>query len=402
MLILLYPCIAIPVFAVHAALPAHGEDAEDPQAAVQAVNAFASDLYGALSAQPGNLIYSPYSLSSALGMTYAGAKGETAREMARTLSFPEDAALHASFKRLGAALNGSAGECTLEIANALWVQEGYAFLDAYTDLVARAYGAGLETLDFQSDPEGARETINAWVASRTNDLIQDLFPPGAIDPLTRLALTNAVYFKGAWLAPFDAGLTKDAPFRLADGETVDARMMQRTGSYPYGETEEAQVLELPYAGEGLAMTVVLPREGRPLADVEQRIADDGLAVFVEAPRRAMEVRVAFPRFRMAAGFSLAQTLARMGMPLAFSDAADFSGMTGRDDLKISAVEHKACIDVTEEGTEAAAATGVSMIVKTIAREPKVFRADRPFVFAIRDRASGAVLFLGRVMDPRDD
>jgi len=365
-------------------------------------NRFAFDLYQRLATDPayagGNLFFSPYSISSALAITYEGARGTTADEIGAVLHLPtNDTLRREGFAALNAALNRGSGNYTLRTANALWAEETYSFLPDYIDVAARWYGANVTNLDFIENPEGSRETINRWVEERTEDRIRDLLPPNSIDPLTRLVITNAIYFKGTWVEEFDANETREEEFRVGPNEMVLAPMMHGDAAYPYAETETLQVLEMPYAhesGNGLAMLVLLPKEDS-LTAAEEALDAERLAGLRES-LIAQNVRISFPKFTLDVGYSLPPALAAMGMPTAFADdAADLSGMDGTKDLFITGVFHTAFIDVNEEGTEAAAATGV---IAGRGVTP-VFRADHPFVFLIVEKDSGAILFMGRVVNP---
>ncbi len=321
---------------------------------------FAFDLYGALRSDPGNVFFSPYSISTALAMTYGGARGETEAEMARTLHLPfEGGRVHAAFAHLQAALDEEAekGNYEWNVANRLWGQRDYDFLPAYLELTERYYGAPLETLDFMGSPEPARQTINRWVEEQTRDRIQDLLPSGSITRDTVLVLTNAIYFLGNWERQFPAEATREAPFFLAGNETVDVSMMHQQGRFRHAAVDGVQLLEMPYQGRRLAMVVVLPESRGGLGAVEDRLSPAALDGWLGrlAPR---EVSIFFPRFRVESQFNLNETLEELGMPTAFSQDADFSAMSSRRDLAISDVVHKAFVEVDEKGTEAAAATGV--------------------------------------------
>jgi len=369
--------------------------------------AFAFELYQHIRDDSNNIFYSPYSISAALAMTYAGARGETEQQMASTLHYtlPQDN-LHPAFNWLDQTLTSRGADAQgqdeggfrLRIANAIWGQQNYTFLAEYLDTLARNYGAGLRIVDFEANVEAARQTINAWVSDSTEERIVDLIPEGVLDPSTRLVLTNAIYFNAAWRYPFAEHQTADAPFHLLDGSDTTVSMMHISESYPYAENENYQAVSIPYDGGELEMVVLLPRESQ-FAQVEA-----GLDVaFVEDILQSMTPRpvdLGMPRFEFAADLSLATTLADMGMPDAFSDAADFSGMTGDRALSISDVLHKAFVLVDESGTEAAAATAVVMKELSIAPgKPVQMTLDRPFIFFIRDIESGSILFLGRVVDP---
>jgi serpin B len=368
-------------------------------AVVRGNTSFALDLYATLRDHDGNLFFSPFSVSAALAMTYAGARGRTAEQMARVLYFPKDD-VHPTFGKLLTGLGGDAAEgYEIAIANRLWGQRGTAFREDFKGELNARYGAGLGEVDFRSAAEQARAQINAWVEERTKGRIKDLFKPGVLNATTRLVLANAVYFKGAWDRPFLPQRTTDAPFTLAPGRTVPVPTMRQRASFGYFETDTLQALEMPYAGDDLSMVVLLPVRVGGLADLERSLTVDRLADMF-ARLRSQEVDVAFPKFTFTSEFSLAETLAAMGMADAFTSSADFSGMDGTRTLVIATVVHKAFVDVNEEGTEAAAATGVGVSRTSMPRETPVFRADHPFLFLIRDRRTESVLFLGRVADPR--
>jgi len=385
------------VFAEGSAEPPQKAAPELNQAA-KAVNAFCVDLYTNLGEKEGNLFFSPYSLSTALGMTYAGARGNTAAEMAATLHFPAGDAVHPMLGALARHLDEDPGPCELHVANALWCQRDYRLLAEFLEVAENNYRARASQMDFVADAEGARRTINAWVEDQTKERIKDLIGPGVLDALTRLVLTNAIYFKGQWMAQFDESRTMDGEFRVSPMERVQAPLMRQSDRFGYRETDGLQILELPYAGANLSMVVLLPREVDGLASLENGLTpaklDEWLGGLVK-----QEVAVTLPRFKLTSEFELGDVLARMGMPEAFTFEADFSGMSGSKDLYISAVLHKAFVDVNEEGTEAAAATAVVMRQKSAPVRPKEFVADRPFIFLIRDVRSGAILFAGRLVDP---
>jgi serine protease inhibitor len=374
--------------------------AADKATAVKDNNAFAFDLYGKLHDSDGNLFFSPESISTALAMTYAGARGQTAEEMAATLHFGLDPQrLHPALAVLLHDLHADRETkgYQLHTANALWGQKGTPFLPEFLNLVKDNYGAGLNEVDFRKATEKARQTINAWVEKQTNDKIKDLISEGLLRPDTLLVLTNAIYFKGDWASPFKKERTHDAPFQVGAGEKVTVPLMEQTAKFGYLDGGTFQALELPYAGGDLSMVVFLPKQADGLAALEPRLTEANVRGWL-AKLRPDEVRVALPRFKVEAGFDLARTLEELGMKQAFSADADFSGMDGRRDLFISAVLHKAFVDVNEEGTEAAASTAVIM-TRAAARINPVFRADHPFVFLIRDTRSGSILFLGRVVNP---
>ena len=369
---------------------------------VQGNDAFAFDLYAQLAGQRGNLFFSPYSLSTALAMTYAGARGETAAEMARTLHFPlKQEELHPAFARLIKELDGKGQQRPFELhsANALWGQKGYPFLPEFITLTKANYGAGLREVDFVNATDAARRTINEWVEQETKQKIKDLVPPGVLNDMTRLVLTNAIYFKAPWQHQFSKYATKQEDFRMTADQKVAVPMMHQAGAFNYLDGDTFQLLEMPYKGRAQSMLVLLPKKLDGLADLEKTLNAKNLDAWL-AKCRSQQVRVAFPRFKITQEFELNKTLGAMGMPLAFSDRADFSGMDGRQDLYISNVLHKAFVDVNEEGTEAAAATGVAVGAKSAPPTPQQeFRADHPFVLLLRDTGSGSILFMGRVTNP---
>lgn len=370
--------------------------------------AFALDLYQQLRLQDGNLFFSPYSISVALAMTHAGARGETETQMASTLHFDlAQDRLHPAFNALNTALTKPSEEeaepgFTLNIANALWAQEGFAFLPEFLDTLALNYGAGMQAVDY-ANPEAARQTINQWVEDQTEEKIKDLIPQGSIDEMTRLVLTNAIYFKAAWKHPFDENETSDQSFHLLDGSEVKVPMMHRTESFEYFKGEDFEVVELFYEGNKFEMLIIMPDEDA-FSEFEQSLDAATLQSILEmfpTERIAPQVDLTMPKFKVESSFGLADTLASMGMPDAFDVVkADLSGMTGKTDLYITDVVHKAFVDVNEEGTEAAAATGVVVGLKSMPlEEPVKVVIDHPFLFLIRDVETGTVLFLGRVVEP---
>ena len=373
---------------------------------VKGNSAFAFNLYQALKEGDGNLFYSPYSISLALAMTYAGAHGETAQQMADTLQFvlPQDR-LHPAFNdldlelsRRGEGAEGKDGEgFRLNIVNAIWGQKDYEFLSEFLDLLAENYGAGLRILDFASAPEESRITINNWVSDQTEGRIEDLIPQGLIDALTRLVLTNAIYFNAAWQYPFEEDMTEDGPFYLLDGGEVTVPMMRQTELFGYAEGDGYQAVELPYDGGELSMIILLPQTGQ--FDTFEDSLDAQQVDEIIGRLELRQVTLAMPKFEFESEFSLREPLSAMGMQIAFSGAADFSGMTGNRDLFIAEVIHKAFVSVDEAGTEAAAATAVVMELTAVPETPVEVTIDHPFIFLIRDIETGAVLFIGRVVNP---
>ena len=375
-------------------------------ALVDGNSAFAFDLYQALRKSEGNLFCSPYSISQALAMTYAGARGQTEKQMADTLHFtlPQDR-LHVALNTLdlelakrGQGAKGKDGEgFRLRIVNTIWGQKDYRFLQQYLDLLAENYGAGLRTLDFVRAPEPSRNTINQWVSDQTEGRIKDLIPQGAINDLTRLVLTNAIYFNAAWQSPFPKEATSNGDFQLLNGNKVTVPVMRQTGPYGYAEGDGYQAVELPYDGRELSMVIFLPRQGQ-FAPFETSLTGEKAKGILNSIR-SRQVKLAMPKFEFDSSFSLKEVLAAMGMPVPFTTDADFSGMTGTKELFIHAILHKAFVAVDEAGTEAAAATAVIVGITSVPESPVEVTIDRPFIFLIRDINTGAILFLGRVVNP---
>ncbi len=366
---------------------------------------FTFDLYQALRDEDGNLFYSPYSISLALAMTYAGARGETEQQMAEALSFLlEQEDLHPAFNSLDILLaqrgEGAEGKdedgFRLNIVNAIWGQKDYTFLDEFLDVLAENYGAGLRLVDFISETEKSRVTINDWVSEQTEGRIEDLIPRGVLDVMTRLVLTNAIYFNAAWEYPFEEDATYDGLFNLLDGSEVTVPLMTQTESFKYTEGNGYQAVELPYDGNELSMVILLPEEGQ--FEAFEGSLDADLVSDIIEELESKEVFLTMPKFEFESEFGLKPALAAMGMPVAFTEEADFSGMTGVRDLYIAEVIHKAFVSVDEAGTEAAAATAVIMKL-TAMPEVVEMTLDHPFIFLIRDIETGTILFVGRVMNP---
>jgi serpin B len=380
--------------------------ATDLDTLVNGNSAFAFDLYQQLKDEEGNLFYSPYSISLALAMTYAGARGETEEQIADALDFllSQDQ-LHPAFNALaleldsrGQGAQGKDGEgFRLNIVNALWGQKDYQFLADFLDVLAVNYDAGLRLLDFMGAPEESRVTINDWVAEQTEDRIEDLIPQGMINSLTRLVLTNAIYFNAAWADPFDEEATQDGTFYLLDGSQVKVPMMSQSEHLGYAEGGGYLAVELPYDGKELSMVILLPDSGQ-FESFENSLSTETVAAIIES-LDYQQVNLTMPKFEFESSFSLSEVLSALGMPIAFSGSADFSGMTGNRDLYISEVVHKAFVSVDEEGTEAAAATAVIMPTSAPPEPPVEFTIDRPFIFLIRDIETGTILFVGRTLNP---
>jgi serpin B len=364
---------------------------------VEGLTGFAVDLYQSIrGTEEGNILLSPQSIATALAMTYAGAEGDTAVQMADALHCGQPRTeLLPAFNELDALLasRGRPG-VELQLINALWTQEGYPFEASYLDSLAVNFGAALYGVDFAASPEGARTLINDWVASETSSRIEELLPEGVVDSLTRLVLTNAVYFNASWQEAFDAAQTADGDFIRADGTSVSVPMMAAKSTFFYGETESFRAVELPYSGEELSLLAILPKADHEELDLRWTGAEvgalaDGLS--------EQELTLRFPRFSFSFPVGLKAHLQNLGMTDAFlAGQADFSGMDGTRELYVQDVVHQAFIEVTEEGTEAAAATGVVVGVRSAGL---TVAFDRPFLFVIRDRGTGAILFLGRLADP---
>lgn len=372
---------------------------------VKGNTAFALDLYAHLEKAKGNLFFSPYSIYTALAMTYAGARGQTKSEMASVLHFPlKQEALHEAFSALQSQLHSyqKKGDIQLSIANALWCQQGYRLLDKFVDLTSKYYGSGIHEVDFAKSTEIARENINAWVEKQTAEKIKNLLKPGVLSHLTRLVLTNAIYFKGNWASEFEKDQTKPRKFSVTPTLSSTVPMMHQTDRFRYKDFGTFQVIELPYAGEDLSMVVFLPKKIDGLSKLEGTLSADNVTKWLKQLSGAGKRRVSvfLPKFKTTSEFDLSKEFISMGMPSAFGNA-DFSGITGKRDFAISNVIHKAYVDVNEEGTEAAAATAVVMVMSAARPHPvPVFRADHPFLFVIRDTHSGSILFLGRIINPK--
>jgi serpin B len=374
----------------------------DLRAIVAADAAFAFDLYHELAAgRQANLFFSPSSAAAALTMAYAGARGRTADEMARVLHTPfAGDRLHAARNRLDLDLRRSDdGEAlALHVANALWGHAGVPFEEPFLGTLARHYGAGMHVADFATDPDGVRRAINDWVETATRDKIREMFPAGSIDTLTRLVLANAVYLRAQWVEPFDPAATEPGPFQRLDGRSRPVPMMHTVALYDYAEGDGYQAIRLPYVGDA-AMLVVVPEPGR-FTEIQPGFT----AEFVDQLIRRLgphQVDLRMPRFGFTSAFGLVNALSALGMPAAFdASAADFGGITSHQTLFLQDVRHQAYVNVDERGTEAAAATGIAL--RTVAFRtgpPAQLTLDRPFLFAIRHRTTGSLLFLGHVVEP---
>jgi serine protease inhibitor len=378
------------------------QDHLDAEAVVRGNTWFALDLYRRLRDAQGNLFLSPYSISTALAVAYAGARGETERQMAQALHFTLDQErLHPAWAALQEELNAVAAgqDILLNVANALWPQAGCPLLEEYVALTQAHYGVPVTSLDYR-DPQAACHAINGWVDEKTGHKIRELMQADDVNELTRLVLANAIYFKGNWASQFDRALTRDAPFWVTPADQLGVPTMFQKRPFRYAENEHAQILELPYAGEDLSMIVLLPRQRDGLAGLEDALDVETLETWT-GHLRPQEVVVILPRFKLESQFRLDAALMSMGVVDAFDiDKANLAGIDGRDDwLYISAVIHKAFIDVNEEGSEAAAATAGVMSLLSVGPPLPAFRADHPFVFLMRDKRTGSILFLGRMVNP---
>ncbi|MFH1193962.1 MAG: serpin family protein [bacterium] len=369
---------------------------------INANDQFALDLYSQLKNSDGNIFFSPYSISTALAMAYEGARGKTADEIQSVFHFPTDGNLRkSSFAAIHNQLNKPDAKYKLNIANALWAQNDYKFLNDYLTTLQQYYAGKATNVDFKNSTEEARQTINKWVESKTNNKIKDLFPQGSLNTMTQLVLTNAIYFKGTWIKQFEKSQTRDEDFRVSSTNTIKVPMMKRTdknAKFNYTEDDNVQILEMPYEGGKLSMMVLLPKNDN-LSSLESSLTLEKINDW-RSKLKEQRVDVFMPKFTFDTKYFMNETLAKMGMPTAFTYDADLSGMDGTQSLFIQKVIHQAFVDVNEEGTEAAAATGVSVGFKSaMPQQSIIFRADHPFIFAIQDKDSGNILFLGRVSNP---
>ena len=381
-------------------------NAADLATMVDGNNAFAFNLYQVLRQKESNLFYSPYSISEALAMTYVGARGETEKDMAEALHFilaqdrlhPAFNSLDLQLKQRGEGAKGKDDEgFRLHVVNAIWGQKDYKFLGEFLDVLAQNYGAGLRILDFVNETEQSRLTINKWVSDQTEERIKDLVPQGAINQLTRLVLTNAIYFNAAWQHPFHEEATSDGLFHLLSNDDVTVPMMKQTESFRYTEGNDYQAVELPYDGQELSMVILLPKAGQFTAFEERLEAEFVKAIIDNLETR--EVALTMPIFEYESSFGLKEALKTLGIGVTFTANADLSGMNGKRDLFIQDVLHKAFVSVDEAGTEAAAATAVMVGLTALPPEPVAFIIDRPFIFFIRDILTGSIIFIGRVLNP---
>ncbi len=377
-------------------------DEPEMEVAVEASNQFAIKLYKKLCAEEkDNIFYSPFSISMAMAMVFEGARGWTAGEMADVFHFPADAKIrHESFLALYQRINRKNAKYKLNTANALWIQKDYSILPEYLNTIKNYYSGYATNVDFIKTTEQTRQRINKWVEEKTNNKIKDLFPSGSLNADSRLVITNAIYFKGKWILPFDKQLTEEDEFRVNQEQTIRVPMMRRVDPdavFNYAKTDDLELLEMPYEGDDLSMLILLPEMGK-FKTVENSLTLEMLNEWT-SQLEMQRVDVYIPKFTFMTKYLLTQQLAEMGMPNAFASHADFSGIDGSTELFIQTVVHQAYVDVNEEGTEAAAATGVAVGITSVGPPIPVFRADHPFIFLIKEKLSGNILFLGRVIRP---
>jgi len=394
-----------------------GSTQQGMQEVINANNQFAFDLYSKLDkSEQVNIFYSPYSISAALAMTYEGAKGQTADEIKSVFHFPESSILRPNFAAIYNEINEENNAYQLRTGNALWVQQGYPLLQDYTDTVENYYGGKAANLNFINENEKSRQTINSFIEEQTNNKIKDLIPQGSLDPLTRLVLTNAIYFKGTWEWEFDKSDTNEQDFKVTPTNIVKTQIMYMKpdkAKFNYADIRELQILELPYKGEKISMLILLPKQGEDYDfETGEKIVSDYTLEDIEfSAKKLNEYKsqmketkldaIYLPKFEFDTKYTLNENLKTLGMPTAFDfEKADFSGMTQAEKLYISEVIHQAYVKVDEQGTEAAAATAVMM--GTAAAMPRnVFRADHPFIFIIQEKETGNILFIGRVTNPNE-
>jgi len=365
-------------------------------------NLFALDLYKKIGGNQENLFYSPYSISTALAMTYAGARGKTENEMAMVMHF---SANNAEFynkysdvlKNINALNNGSSVD--IYTVNSIWAQKDFKFRDEFIGILKNSFNSSLNLVDFIKETENSRIQINKWVETQTNEKIKELIKPGLIDYLTRMVLVNAIYFKADWQTTFDKQQTQKMDFRMDETNTVSCDFMFAEQEFKFYENEDGlKAIEIPYSSGKLSMLIILPKDNAGFNTLKKDISLDFYKK-INSSLVSKKVKLYLPKFKITSEFELSDMLKQMGMPEAFSDRADFSGMTGTKDLKISKVIHKAFVEVNETGTEAAAATAVVMRVKSMPVTPPEFKADHPFMFIIKENTENSILFAGNIYNP---
>jgi len=384
-----------------------GDETQDPvgnRTFSDAVNSFAFDMFREVNnANEGNLFISPYSIFTALAMTYEGAKDETADEMATVLTIQQDnKSFHRYVQNLYTVFNEKNNEYNISTANALWVQQNLPLLETYLTIIRENYGGNSTEVDY-SNPVEAAAIINQWVENQTNGLIKDLITEDLISPLTALILTNAIYFKGIWKTQFDPENTTDRTFESTEATLIETPTMSLINTedvFSYTETDDLQILELPYTGDDISMVILLPKDNN-LSSIIDTIDNDIYSSIIESMVEK-NADIYLPKFTVETSYKLKDYLIELGMNIPFTTAADFSGITGRPELYISEVVHKAFIDVNEEGTEAAAATGVVMKRTVNGGSSRiVFNCDHPFLYIIQHKQTGTILFMGSISDLSD-
>ncbi|MFO8235756.1 MAG: serpin family protein [Bacteroidales bacterium] len=377
--------------------------AQNMEKTVEGNNKFTFSLFDEVNNEDENVFFSPYSISSALAMAYNGSRKETKEEIRVVLNFLENKQeLSVNFKDINEHLHQLEKEdIQINIANSLWGEKSYEFSSEFLDLNKKYYKAGINKVDFKKNYSEAREQINQWVEDNTQEKIKDLIPKGMLDPMTRLVLVNAIYFKGAWALPFNEKNTREDTFYVYSKCMTKADFMHRSLTAKYYKDNVAEVLEIPYSGKDLSMMILLPLEKYGMEKLERKL-DHNLYEKYNNELSRVQVELSLPKFEITADYELSDVLKKMGMASAFSGDADFSGMTGKKELYINNIVHKSFIDVNEEGTEAAAATGVVMSKTSRPPSEKVkFKADHPFIFFIKDNETNSILFMGRVMNPNE-
>jgi serpin B len=369
---------------------------DDMQLVAEGNNHFACDLYGKVADdQKSNVFFSPYSVHTALAMTATGAKGKTRNEILRVLHLPPDDRSLASGD-LSRYFTHPRKDYELAVANAIWGQKGHGWRPEWIAVQMDRFGSGFLEADFRSSPDTERQRINQWVEKQTHNRIKELLLPPQITRRTVMVLANAVYFKAKWVIQLDPKKTRDDLFHLADGERVMVPMMHGEVKCGYKEIDGMKMVELPYKGGELSMVVILPKLPDGVPAIEAKLTPKNLSTWIGQLKDRDKMEVSLPRFRLETRYELPEKLVALGMVEAFGPA-DFSGMAPGDHSPISGVTHKAFVDVNEEGTEAAAATA---IVRSDSADPLPFRAEHPFIFLVRDVKHGAILFMGRVMNPK--
>jgi len=365
-------------------------------------NLFALDLYKKISNNQENLFYSPYSISTALAMTYAGARGITEKEMSTVMHFPANNAefynkYNEVLKNINALNNGST--VNIYTANSVWAQMNFKFRDEFLEIIKNNFNSSINLVDFIKETENSRIQINKWVETQTNEKIKELIKPGLIDYLTRMVLVNAIYFKADWETAFDKQQTQKMDFLIDETKTISCDFMFAEQEFKFYENEDGlKAIEIPYSKGKMSMLIILPKDNAGFNMLKKEISLDFYKK-INSTLESKKVKLYLPKFKTTSEFELSDILKKMGMPEAFSDRADFSGMTGTKDLKISKVIHKAFVEVNETGTEAAAATAVVMRIKSMPMAPPEFRADHPFMFIIKENSANSILFAGNIYNP---